>query len=131
LRAAVHFPPAEHLEAVVIEDEDAARSVPIRSAERGEIDAVGPAMDVCSRLYPVRAATVCGSITFTIFGFVGSGFVSMTCRREERNPGTSRYRRSTCGWGAYGQSAELHAFQPKWCTSSPAFGISTRPTTLP
>ena len=25
-----------------------------------------------------------------------------------------------CGCGAYGHRHELHAFQPKWCSSSPA-----------
>src|SRR6266700_6756631 len=51
--------------------------------------------------------------------------------RDERIPGTTRYRRSTCGCGAYGQSAELHAFQPKWCNSSPNSGILTSPTRWP
>ena len=30
---------------------------------------------------------------------------------------------------AHGQSDALHAFQPKWCSSSPTFGIATVPTT--
>ena len=36
-----------------------------------------------------------------------------------------------CGLGAYAQRWELHAFQPKWCSSFPAVGKSTRPTTVP
>ena len=34
-------------------------------------------------------------------------------------PGMTRYRRSTCGCGAFGHKHELQAFQPKWCNSSP------------
>ena len=36
-----------------------------------------------------------------------------------------------CGCGEYGHRQELQAFQPKWCSSSPVFGMSARPTILP
>jgi hypothetical protein len=36
-----------------------------------------------------------------------------------------------CGCGAYGQSADEHMFQPKWCSSSPVYGMSVQPTTCP
>src|SRR5262249_15647630 len=53
------------------------------------------------------------------------------CSRDEAIPGTIKYRRSMCGCGANGHRHELHAFQPKWCSSSPAFGISSLPTSFP
>src|SRR3712207_9233699 len=51
--------------------------------------------------------------------------------RDERRPGTRRCRRSTCGCGAHGHSADEHAFQPKWWSSSPMFGRSRRLAMLP
>jgi hypothetical protein len=30
-----------------------------------------------------------------------------------------------CGCGALGQRQDEHAFQPKWCSSSPTLGIGT------
>ena len=44
LRAAVDLPAAEHIEALVVEHEDAAGSVAVRRAERADIDAVRAAM---------------------------------------------------------------------------------------
>ena len=53
--------------------------------------------------------------------------------REERRPGTSRYRRSSGPWPLWPawHRAEEQAFQPKWCSSLPAVGSSLQPTTLP
>src|SRR3712207_5508329 len=51
--------------------------------------------------------------------------------REDRRPGTSRWRRSTCGCGAHGHNADEHAFHPKWWSSSPTLGSSRRLTTVP
>src|SRR5215207_414542 len=45
LLAAVDLPATEHVEGVVIEHEDAARSPTVRSPERADIDAVGSAVD--------------------------------------------------------------------------------------
>src|SRR6266567_1812228 len=70
-------------------------------------------------------------MTFTNFGFFGSALVSRIWMRDDRSPGTTRYRRSICGCGEYGHKQELQAFHPKWCSSSPVFGISTRPTIVP
>ena len=43
----------------------------------------GPQCTVCGRLYPVRAAMVSASITFTIFGFrgIGLGINNVNARR--------------------------------------------------
>ena len=41
--------------------------------------------------------------------------------REERKPGTISVSRVRLEW-----QAEEHAFQPKWCSSSPTFGIGVR-----
>jgi len=53
--------------------------------------------------------------------------------REERRPGTSRYRRSSGPWPLWPawHRAEEQAFQPKWCSSLPAVGSSLQPTTWP
>ena len=45
-------------------------------------------------------------MTLTILGFFGSGLVSRMWMREERRPGTTRYRRSTWGCGIF---PEVHA----------------------
>ena len=45
--------------------------------------------------------------------------------RDERKPGTTRCERS----GPW--QAELQRFQPKWCSSSPTFGIGVSWTTAP
>ena len=45
LRAAVHLPASERLEALVVHDEDAAGRVALRVAERGHVDAARSAMD--------------------------------------------------------------------------------------
>ena len=50
----------------------------------------GPQWTVCGEAYPVRAASVSGSITFTIFGWRGSGLVSRMWMRDELMPGTTR-----------------------------------------
>jgi hypothetical protein len=44
---------------------------------------------VCGDAYPVRAANVSGSITFTICGLRGSGLVSMIWMRDEWMPLTA------------------------------------------
>ena len=49
----------------------------------------------------------------TIFGARGSGLVSRMWMRDDLSPGTTRYRRSTCGCGAFGQRHDEQAFQPK------------------
>jgi len=41
--------------------------------------------------------------------------------REERKPGTISRSRDRPEW-----HADEHAFQPKWCSSSPTFGIARR-----
>lgn len=46
------------------------------------------------------------------------------CRREERKPGTISVSRVAPEW-----QAEEQAFHPKWCSSSPTFGIGVRWTT--
>src|SRR6516225_9222565 len=50
--------------------------------------------------------------------------------REERRPGTTRYRRSTCGCGAFGHKHDEQAFQPKWWNSSPTSVAATLPMIL-
>src|SRR6185437_10218904 len=45
LRPALDLPAAEHLEALMVHEEDAARPLALLIAERAHIDAVGPAMD--------------------------------------------------------------------------------------
>src|SRR5215471_2513550 len=50
--------------------------------------------------------------------------------REERRPGTTRYRRSTCGCGAFGHKHDEQAFQPKWWNSSPTSVAATLPIIL-
>ena len=48
------------------------------------------------------------------------------CSRDERRPGTIIVSRFSCEW-----QADEHAFQPKWWSSSPTFGISVRWTIWP
>src|SRR5262249_18667642 len=45
LRAALDLPAAERLEGLVVDDENAARPLAVLVAERGDVDAAGPAMD--------------------------------------------------------------------------------------
>ena len=45
LRPAVDLPAAEHVEALVVDQEDAARRLALGVAERADVDALGPAMD--------------------------------------------------------------------------------------
>jgi hypothetical protein len=45
LRAALNLPAAEHVEALGVDEEDAAGRIALGVAERGDIDAVGSAMD--------------------------------------------------------------------------------------
>jgi len=91
----------------------------------------GPQCDVWGRLYPVFSINSAASMTFTTRGRRGSGSVSRMLMREDRRPGTTRYRRFMCGCGEYGQRHELQAFHQKWCSSSPAPGMSTRAVMLP
>ena len=86
---------------------------------------------------PGMQCTVCGadspsfslisapSITFLIVGLLGLEMSSMWMRLE-RKPGTISVSRDSCEW----QALE-HALKPKWCSSSPTFGISVRPTISP
>jgi len=47
-------------------------------------------MDGVQARIAVFSAISAASITLTSFGWVGSGRVSMMCRRDERRPGTTR-----------------------------------------
>jgi hypothetical protein len=86
---------------------------------------------------PGMQCTVCGalrlsfsaisrpSITDLIRGEAGSE-TSIMWIRLDRNPGTMSVSRCSCEW-----QADEQAFQPKWCSSSPTLGMSTRPTISP
>src|SRR5262249_37984049 len=79
---------------------------------------------------PVLSASSAGSMTLTIFGARGSGLVARMYMRGERRPGTTRYRRSTWGCGAFGHKHDEQAFQPKWWNSSPTSVAATLPMIL-
>ena len=66
-----------------------------------------------------------GSITFSIRGRRGSSATLTTWMRDERKPGTIRCERS----GPW--QADEQRFQPKWCSSSPTFGIGVSWTISP
>ncbi len=72
---------------------------------------------VCGRVRPVFSISSSGSITCSILGRRGSSAMLRTWIRDDRKPGTIRCDRS----GPW--QAELQRFQPKWCSSSPTFGI--------
>ena len=80
---------------------------------------------VCGALSPSLSLISSPSITSLIRGVRGSE-ISMMWSREERMPGTIIVSRCSCEW-----HADEQAFQPKWCSSSPTFGISVRWTICP
>jgi hypothetical protein len=114
------LPSTPDLERSGIEHREPARPVSVAIASM-LITTLSPGMQwtVCGRVYPVFAASSAGSITFSSRGRRGSLATSTMWIREERKPGTIRCERS----GPW--QAELHRFQPKWCSSSPTFGIAS------
>jgi hypothetical protein len=80
---------------------------------------------VCGALRPVFSAISSGSTTSLIRGARASE-TSSRWIREERSPGTISVSRCSWEW-----QADEHAFQPKWCSSSPIPGISVRWTICP
>ena len=92
-----------------------------------EIVTMSPGMQctVCGALSPSFSLISSPSITFLIRGARGSEMSTMWIR-EDRSPGTIIVSRLSCEW-----HADEHAFQPKWCSSSPTFGISVRWTICP
>jgi hypothetical protein len=94
-----------------------------------EIVTMSPGMQwtVCGALRPSFSAisSPSPSITSLIRGAAGSETSSMWMR-PERKPGTISVSRCSEEW-----QAEEQAFQPKWWSSSPTLGMSTRPTISP
>ncbi len=102
----------------------------------GLLPSASPSIEIVM-MSPGMQCTVCGadspsfsrisspSITCLIVGLRGSE-MSRKWMRLERKPGTISVSR--CSWEWH---ADEHAFQPKWCSSSPTFGMSVRPTIWP
>ena len=69
LRPTVDLPAAEHVEALVIDQENAARRLALGVAERLDIDPLGTAMHGVRPAVAGASASSSGSMIFTICGF--------------------------------------------------------------
>ena len=120
------LPPLRDREVARVQHGESARELPSASPSI-EIVTISPGMQwtVCGALSPSFCRRPgCRSITFLIRGAAGFGDVD-DMDPDERKPGTISVSR----WSRW--HADEHAFQPKWWSSSPTFGISVRCTISP
>ena len=123
--ARLAIPTARDLE-LIIQQQETAGHIARRVPQHREHDrAIGQTVYRVRSIRLVLAAICSGSITLYILRSRRIGGVDYVIRPDFK-PGTIGSRRMCIGsaWQL------LQAFQPKWCSSSPACGIANRLTTL-